>query len=257
MKHLTFLLTIVTVLIPSCDAHRNTTSDNVITAYQLDSLLGEGGNHYDIASLLYRNPEFLLNSQRSFWDGGRLSYETSSDGQFRVYSIELKGNYPYVENIIQCGDSTYEPMLLLEEMAFTGRVVKVGMHKDGELTYYFPISFQYFCCGGEYISASIQAFSISNTSEGFSIRSESVFKTKRGSLLDRIDVDWDDHCGEAPSSNVFCIELDDHESTNEVYIQVIDTDKGKAFDKAIVYKWDGAFFKYAGIIPKHIENISE
>ena len=257
MKHLIFIIVVGTALFSSC-ADDGSSSVVNISGVSLDSILMDGGNHYDVASQLFRNPDFLSESPRSFRDGGRLTYETSSDGCFRVYSMELAGHYPEVENLIQYGDSKYDPLLLLEEMAFMGRVDKIGMKKDGKRTIYLPITFQYFCCGGEYISANICSYSsVKESYGGASVQSEPVLKTKNGSLLDTIEVDWNDNCGEVSSCNVFCIELDSVDNTNEIYIQVVDADTGKALDKALVYRWDGTFYTYSGIIPKRIENPAE
>ncbi len=257
MKSSVLFLFVLVMLFSSCTGQRSSLSDSPLTAYQLDSLLGEGGNHYDVASLLYRNPDFFYNSPRSFREGGRLSYDTSLDGQFRVYSIELQGNYPFIDNIIQCGDSRSTPLLMMEAIEDKGPIYKIGMHNDGHRTIYLPVSFQYFCCGGEYISAAIRSFSIIRDSSGFSILSEPIFKTKHGRLLDSIEVDWDDNCGKEPSNNIFCIDWDNPDNVNEIYIQVIDADTGIALNKAIVYRWDGIFFNYAGIVSKTYENYSE
>jgi hypothetical protein len=244
------------VLLLSC-SKSNTSSDRSLSGYTLDRLLSEGGSHYDVAAYLYRNPEFLQNTPRSFRDGGRLSYETSADGCFRVYSMELPGCYPDIENILQYGPSKYEPVLLLDELEDKGRVWEIGMNDSASKKIYLPVSFQHFCCGGEYLSACIRSFSIIYDETGFSIQQEPLFKTKSGKLLDSIEVDWDDDCGERSSNNVFRIALDNPENTREVYIQIIDAATGEALDKAIVYRWDGSFFNYAGIIPKRIENFSE
>lgn len=257
MKHLFYILFIWTALFRSC-VNGSPSSVYHLSGNSLDSILMEGGNHYDIASQLFRNPDFLSESPRSFRDGGRLTYETSSDGCFRVYTMELAGRYPEVENLIQYGDSKYDPLLLLDEMAFMGRVDKIGMKKDGKRTIYLPITFQYFCCSGEYISANICSYSsVKESYGGASVLSEPVLKTKNGTLLETIEVDWNDNCGEVSSCNVFCIELDSVDNTNEIYIQVVDADTGKALDKALVYRWDGTFYTYSGIIPKRIATTAE
>lgn len=256
MKSSIFLSLLCILLLVSC-SKSNSFSDCGLSGYSLDSLLSDGGSQYDVAAYLYRNPDFLQNSPRSFRDGGRLTYETSSDGCFRVYSMELPGCYPDIESILQYGDSEYDSLLILDEMEDKGRVWKIGMNDSDPKTIYLPVSFQTFCCGGEYLSACIRSYSINNDETGFSIQQAPLFKTKSGKLLDSIEVDWNDDCGERSSNNVFCIALDNLENTREVYIQVIDADTGEALDKAIVYRWDGSFFKYVGIVPKKIENFPE
>lgn len=236
------------LFIASCGENHDSISDAYGVERQLDSLIDNGANPYDIASFLYENPEYLDVPVVSSPDGD-YTVQTSSDGNFRVYSIYdwPSSSVCEIHNIFQYRTGGYDDTIYLKaDAGDSGSIKEIGKVSKGDKALYILVSDNYILHHGVYYTAMVSVYSLNDYMYD-SLARESVFVTNSGQRLDYIEVFWQDEHWEKDDSNLFGVAIDNKEDTREIYIQVIDANTGDALDRAIVYAWDGESFVYAGI----------
>lgn len=241
------------LLLAGCNSHQHI-SDTYGPYHQIDSLMENGANPYDVASYLYEHSE-TLDQTYDFTDGEGYKVMTSADKDFRVYSIL---DWPHssiydVHNIFHYRNGRYDDAIHINADAGDwGYIVNIGMVKSGSKSYYILISEYESVHQGIYCTTMVSVYSLDEYIYN-SLTREPIFITRDGRHLDSIEVSWADDLGFKSMDNLFGIAIDNPCDTKEIYIQVIDSGSGDALDQAIIYRWDGHHFTYAGILPKHFE----
>lgn len=213
---------------------------------KIDSLIDIGANHYDVASYLFKHPEYLnvIIKPRMDSDIWRYSVNTSADGKLRVYSFLDDLGYPQdVHNIFQYLIDDDLPVRVQADECNDGTVKTIGMRCLGVKTYYLIVT-EYVSYHNCY-STGITAYSVQSDWDN-SLKKEPVFLTKGGNLIDSISIMWDDP-HEDREDYFYGVELDNPVNTKEVHIQVVDAENGMATNKSIVYRWDGKHFAFSDI----------
>lgn len=252
MNRIVHYISITIVLLTLFTSCKDGHSGAVVYApnQRIDSLLYYGANCYDVASLLYKNPDYLDVQMDS---SSTSSYDvvTSSDGNFRVYSIFDSSSSTYdVHNIFHYrnGDDVH----VKADAGDWGYITGIGTIRSGEKNYYILVSEYVALHQGLHYTAMVSVYSL-NEYIYDSLTRESVFIPKSGRPIDSITVSWNDNGGDKDSLNLFGISMDSNNNTKEIYIQVIDAQNGDATDNALVYRWNGTQFVFSEIRHMRIE----
>ena len=213
---------------------------------KIDSLLDGGANHYDVASYLFKHPEYLHVNIEPITDDfiWRYSVNSSADGKLRIYTfLDDLGYTRDVHNIFQYLIADDLPVRVQADECNEGTVNTIGMRCQGLKTYYLILND--YVSGHNCYTSGITAYSVRSDRDN-SLKREPLFLTKGGSLIDSISIMWDDPHGDR-EGYFYGVKLDNLENTEEVCIQVVEAETGTATNKCIVYRWDGKHFAYSGI----------
>ena len=253
-----FALILSTIFMVGCSRNSINSSCGYGIENQIDSLIENGANPYDVASYLHSNRDYLdvkvAPSQNCYY-----TVCTSEDGEFRVYSIfdwpssSIRDSH----NIFHYRNGRDDDAIHIKADAGDwGYIRNIGMIQHGDKSYYILISEYYSIHQGVFYTAMVSVYSLDKYIYD-SLTRESIFVTKSGRHTDMIEVSWQDDHGDKDDSNLFGISFDDAKDTHEVYVQVIDAKTGNALDRAIVYRWNGKHFVFAEIRPMRIERTEE
>lgn len=244
------------LLLSACQIRPSNKPGKSDPSCQLDGLLGNCANQYEVAAYLSKNLEILdIPVKPSPYTN--YTVKTSADNNFRVYSILDPMSSIYdVHNVFLYRNGDDYDTHVKADAGDWGYIINIGMVASGHKTYYLLISEYVSYHYGMYCTTMISAYSLDRDKYN-SLKREPLFITKSGNLTDIIEVSWDDNGSNKDWLNLFGVSLDNAGDTHEVYIQVIDAKSGDAIDKAIVYRWDGCHFRYSGLKPMRIERIEE
>ena len=254
MYRIYFVLILSAVLTVGCDGNHVSNPNYYGIEHQIDSLIDNGANPYDVASYLHDNLDYLDVRVEASKDWN-YTVSTSADGEFRVYSIiDWTHSSIYdVHNIFHYRNGKDDDAIHLKADAGDwGYIRDIGMVSSKDKTYYILVSEYETIHQGVFYTAMITVYSLDKYIYN-SLTRESVFLTKSGRMTDSIEVSWRDDYGHKDDANLFGISVDDTKDTHEVYVQVIDAKTGDALDRAIVYRWDGKHFVYSEIRSMRIE----
>lgn len=258
MNRTIFIILIASTLLCGCRHYGQVDYTTYGPLRQIDSLCDNGANPYDIASYLYEHPESLdldIGSTQS--DG--YTVMTSSDGEFRVYSIyDWPGlSFPQIKNIFHYRNGRYDDDIHLKvEVEDWGCISSIGTVKNEEKSYYILVSDYYSELRGTCCVTMVSVYSLDDQIYD-SLKREMAFITRSGRKIESIEVRWEDYKGFSFPDNYWGISMDNPHNTREIYVQVVDANTGKPLDRAIVYKWNKDHFEYSDIRPMKIERIIE